>query len=80
MNNRFSFRNGWSQVRQGDARAVRNKLMIALDITTRQPFLDRLNGKIEPRVTEVERIEQIFAEYGITEVWGQVKGITDIIN
>jgi len=54
--------------------------MIALDITTRQPFLDRLNGKIEPRVTEVERIEQIFAEYGITEVWGQVKGITDIIN
>lgn len=70
--NEFSFHKGWSQVRQGDAAAVRSKLMAALNITTRMAFLDRLNGKVEPKVSEAKAIEEIFAEYGIKQVWGGV--------
>jgi hypothetical protein len=70
--NEFSFRKGWLQVKQGDAARVRSKLMSALNLTTRMAFLDRLNGKVEPKVSEHRAIEEIFSEYGITEVWGGV--------
>ena len=43
----------------------------ALGLTSTPPFYQRLNGKVEPKVTEAEAIERIFAEYGITEVWGE---------
>ena len=78
MNSKFSFRNGWSQVKQGDARAVRSKMMGVLNITSRQSFNDRLNGRIEPKVSEYHDIERVFSEYGITDVWGPVRGITEI--
>lgn len=68
--NEFSFQKGWSQIKQGDVATVRSKLMSVLNITTRMAFLDRLNGKVEPKVTEHRAIEEIFAEYGITEIWG----------
>jgi hypothetical protein len=66
----FSFRKGWYQVKQGEARDVRAKIMSALNIATRMAFIDRLNGKYEPRVTEAKAIESIFAEHGITDIWG----------
>lgn len=75
---RFSFWKGWDQVKRGDVKAVRSKLMTALNIYHRNSFLDRLNGRVEPKVTEVESIEKVFSEYGITEVWGKVQGITDV--
>lgn len=70
MSGEFSFQKGWSQVRQSDVSTVRAKLMAALNITTRMAFLDRLNGKYEPKITEYREIEEIFGSYGITEVWG----------
>lgn len=70
MENNFSFQKGWSQVKQGEAATVRSKLMAALNITTRMAFLDRLNGKVEPKVTEYAAIEKVFKSYGIKEVWG----------
>jgi hypothetical protein len=70
--NEFSFQKGWSQVKQGDAATVRSRLMVALNITTRMAFLDRLNGKVEPKVTEHAAIEQVFKSYGIKEIWGAV--------
>ena len=78
MDSNYSFRNGWSQVRQGDARAVRSKLMTVLNITTRASFSNCLNGKIEPKISEYHVVERVFAEYGITDVWGPVRGITQI--
>ncbi len=68
--NEFSFKKGWSQVKQGDVAQVREKLMCALSITTRMAFLDRLNGKVEPKITEHRSIEEIFSDYGIKDVWG----------
>jgi hypothetical protein len=72
MNKEFSFQKGWMQVRQRDVAAVRSKLMNALNITTGVAFLDRKNGKVEPRVSEHKAIEAIFREYGIADVWGIV--------
>lgn len=71
MNN-YSFQIGWSQVKQGDASTVRAKLMQALNITTRMAFLDRMNGKVEPKISEYKAIEKVFAEFGIEKVWGSV--------
>jgi hypothetical protein len=68
--NKFPFKRGWMQVKQGEVRTVRAKLMTALNITTRVAFLDRLNGRVVPKVTEYEAIEAIFKSHGITDIWG----------
>ena len=66
----FSFNKGWSQVKNGDIAECRTRLMAALNINTRPAFLNRLKGEVEPKISEVRAIEAIFAEYGITDVWG----------
>jgi len=68
--NEFSFRLGFSQVKNRDIRVVRRKIMQALGISNRTSWIKRLNGAVEPKVSEARAIEEIFAEYGITEVWG----------
>jgi len=69
--NGFTFNKGWLQVKNGDLEQCRRKIMDALKITTRSAFLNRLKGKVEPKITEIKAIEAIFAEYGISEVWGE---------
>lgn len=66
----FSFERGWSQVKNGDAATVREKLMMALNLTTRAAFLNRKRGDVEPKFSEIKAIESIFAAYGIKDVWG----------
>ena len=65
----FSFKKGWNQLKHVDVKECQGKLMEALSLTSTPPFYQRLNGKVEPKVTEAEAIKRIFAEYGITEVW-----------
>lgn len=67
----FSFNKGWSQVKNGDIAECREKLMVALNINTRMAFLNRLKGEVEPKVSEARAIEKVFAEFGVTEVWGK---------
>lgn len=69
-NSEYAFVRGWLQVKNGDLNACREKLMNGLCILTRAAFLNRLNGKVEPKISEKKIIESIFAEFGITEVWG----------
>jgi hypothetical protein len=71
--NKYSFKLGWSQVKQGEAAAVRSKLMVALNLNTRMAFYSRMNGKVEPKVSEAQLIEAIFAAHGVKEVWGDAK-------
>jgi hypothetical protein len=66
----FAFKRGYMQVQQKDVATVRKKIMSALNITTRATWLSRLNGKVEPKITEVAAISGIFADYGITDIWG----------
>lgn len=66
----FSFQKGWSQVKIGDVAECREKLMKAMNITTRAAWGKRLKGEVEPRISEVKAIEDVFSEYGIEDVWG----------
>lgn len=71
MEKQYSFKKGISQVKLKDLRGVRAEIMSALGITSKMAYNQRLNGKIEPRVSEAEAIEKIFAKYGIKNVWGE---------
>ncbi|MDD3019507.1 MAG: hypothetical protein PHX61_00840 [Alphaproteobacteria bacterium] len=66
----FSFQLGFSQVRQKDIKEVKKRIMAALGISTRTSWTARLNGTVEPKVSEAKAIEEIFAEFGIKEIWG----------
>lgn len=68
--NEFSFKLGFSQVKQKDVKEVRERIMEALGLTTRASWYARLNGGVEPKVSEARAIEEVFTKYGITKVWG----------
>lgn len=68
----FSFEKGWMQIKNGDIRECRDKIMNAIGIKTRVAWHNRLRGDVEPKISEVKAIESVFAEYGITEVWGKI--------
>lgn len=68
--NEFSFKAGFSQVKRKDAKEVRERIMQALGLTTRASWYARLNGGVEPKVSEARAIEEVFGEFGITNVWG----------
>lgn len=66
----FSFKKGYFQLSLIDVPDFKKKIMDKLSIRTRQSFHLRLNGEIEPKVSEARAIEEVFSEYGITDVWG----------
>lgn len=66
----FSFNKGWAQVKNGDIPRCREELMAALNVKTRAAFLNRMKGEVEPKISEAKAIEDVFAKYGIKEVWG----------
>jgi len=72
MEEYFSFQKGWYQLRQCEVADVRNKIQAKLGTTTRMAFLNRLNGVTQGTPAERDAIEKVFAEYGITEIWGTV--------
>jgi len=69
----FSFKKGYGQVQRKDAPEVRKKIMQALklNLKSRGSWKLRLDGKVEPKVTEADAIIEIFKEYGITDIWGE---------
>lgn len=69
--NQYSFKRGWNQLRGIDRPAVKEEIMDSLGITTKQSWYQRLNGEIEPKVSEAAAIEKAFAKKRITKVWGE---------
>lgn len=69
---RYSFQKGLNQVKVGRKQAVRQKIMDALELKSVAAYYQRLNGHIEPKVSEAKAIEKIFSEErpSIKEVWG----------
>jgi hypothetical protein len=66
-----SFRNGYRQLRVCDLEAFKETLKAKLGYSD-QTFRLRLRGKIEPKMSEIEVIEQTFAEFGVTRnIWGE---------
>jgi hypothetical protein len=67
---KYSFQKGYGQIAGDLQPEVKSKIMKTLNITTLAGFLRRLYGDVEPKISEAEAIEKIFAKYGVTEVWG----------
>lgn len=70
MENSTSFALGWSQVTVGNMAAIKRRIMHALNISTRASWANRLRGQYSLTPAEQMTIERIFADYGITRVWG----------
>jgi hypothetical protein len=68
----WSFEQGYYHMPFIDQKACKARLMAVLELKTRAGFLTRLRGKIEPRISEVFKIEEVFSEFGITDVWGKI--------
>lgn len=66
----YSFKRGWGKVPNKLTKTVRLEIMELLDIN-RSNFYNRLNGDVEPRVSEAANIEKIFLNHGITDIWGE---------
>ena len=71
MGESFSFKKGWDKLPKAVAPEVRARIMEALELKTVSSFYPRLNGAYEPKMTEAKKIEAIFSEYGITDIWGR---------
>ncbi|MPL74376.1 hypothetical protein SDC9_20248 [bioreactor metagenome] len=67
----FSFQKGWGQVTIGQADAVKAEIMKKLGITSNSNWLQRLKGRVEPKVSEAKAIETVFKRYGIRDIWGE---------
>ncbi|MBQ9475187.1 MAG: hypothetical protein IJU69_02900 [Bacteroidales bacterium] len=71
MASKFSFKKGWNQLLNWQTKEVKAKIMAALNLKFSTSFYPRLNGTIEPKLGEAKAIEAVFAEYGITDIWGE---------
>ncbi len=69
---KYRFKKGYGMLRVCDIKPFRDKLMERLGMKSLQGFYGRLNGKVEPKASEVAAIEETFEEFGITaeNVWG----------
>ena len=67
---RWSFQKGLDNIRSADLMECRKKLKCTLNIQSSWGLRLRATGAIIPKADEIEKIEGIFKEYGITEIWG----------
>ena len=66
-----SFRKGLREVPSGKLSEVIEKLKHTLGITSGFGFRNRRDGKVDHTVGDCQKIEAVFAEYGITNPWGE---------
>jgi len=74
----YPFEKGWGEVKIKDKNIVRKEIEDALGIRNRNSFYMRVSGKIDHKMSEVEKIESIFAKRGITDIWGSLE--TEVVN
>ena len=77
---KFSFQRGYNQIQIQHKNEVKMKIMRALKITTPTSWYQRLNGNVEPRISEARKIEAIFARYGIKDIWGEGAKVPSELN
>ena len=67
-----SCKRGYNQIRRCDEEQFRAEFMELFGIRTKQSFYNRLNGKPEPKMSEIAKINQLFRKYGVTtNIWGE---------
>lgn len=67
---KYGFVKGFGQVPNNLISTVRIELMNALRLNNMQSWYNRLYGKIEPKISEAEKITAVFAKYDIHDIWG----------
>lgn len=66
---KFGFKTAFTKLPGDIQPVVKEKIMSALGVTTRDSWSRRMRGLTEPKVTEAAAVEQIFKEYGAVKVW-----------
>lgn len=66
-----SFNKGLREIPLGKIKEVQNRLKEALGVWSHVGWKRRRDGAVEPRISECMKIEAIFAEYGVTDPWGE---------
>lgn len=64
------FQKGLAQVPTGKAHEVRRKLMDAVGVKDRHCYYNYRDGKVRLTIEQWVKIQNVFAEYGITAPWG----------
>lgn len=67
----FSFKRGFCQLPDEVKDEVKESIAAALRINSRMAWYNRFNGLVEPRMSEAKKIEDIFSNYNITDIWGE---------
>ena len=66
-----AFKKGLSELKVKDLPEAREALYRILRVTTRQGFLNYMNGKVLTLdVDKARQIEALFASYGVANPWG----------
>lgn len=66
-----SFNKGLNKVPHGKYNEVKAKLKSALGISSGFGFRNRRDGKVNHTISDCQKIESVFAEYGVTDPWGE---------
>lgn len=67
----YSFMPGWKQSRRCDGESLKSELMAAMKITSKDAWMKRRRGEIEPSASEKVAIEGIFRKYSVKSmIWG----------
>ena len=67
-----SCKRGYNQIRRCDEEQFRTEFMELFGIRTKQSFYNRLNGRPEPKMSEIAKINNLFRKYGVTtNIWGE---------
>jgi len=68
---KFAFLRGWNKVPVGMTNIIRDEVCAALGGVSLVTFYSRLKGIPEPKISEYQAIEEVFARHGITDIWGE---------
>jgi hypothetical protein len=70
-NYKKGFNKGLGQILTKDLESVKKEAKAALRIKNRNSYYYYRDGKIEPKASQAEALEKVFAKYGITDIWGE---------
>lgn len=70
-NYKDGFMLGYNQLKLADMEQARLLLMAALNVNNRNSFFNYKTGKTEVKASQAEKVEGVFAKYGIKKVWGK---------
>lgn len=66
-----ALRKGLREIKVGDNKVFREKLMQTIGCKTRVTLLKYINGNARLDVVTAHNIEQLFKDYGVNQPWGE---------